>query len=384
MTLTSAPKTGHQTFLYSELATDLDALQADIAFLGIPYGDAYTFAEIVNDQTNMPAAMRRATDRITRSIERYDFDVGGPLYDNQPIRTVDCGDVIGDPRDLTGHYKKAEAAIRKIRAAGALPIVIGGDHGIPIPVLRGLDGDGPITLIQIDQHLDWRNEVNGVTEGYSSPIRRASEMKHVDEIFQIGLRATGSARTEEVEAAKAYGAHLISAYEVHDNGMESVLARIPDGGRYYLTVDLDGMDPAIAPGVAAAPRTPGHEEPGTAEQGYLHCGPNGAGHFVKMVHNGIEYALMASYAEGFNILAHANAGASSRPADAGTRSRSTASRTCSGASRASSSTCVPTPAAPSCANSLPRRRSWSRASGRACWRTWVSPRPSCTSSTPSW
>jgi agmatinase len=75
-------------------------------------------------------------------------------------------------------------------------------------------------------------------------------MKHVDEIFQIGLRATGSARTEEVEAAKAYGAHLISAYEVHDNGMESVLERIPDGGRYYLTVDLDGMDPAIAPGVA--------------------------------------------------------------------------------------------------------------------------------------
>ena len=74
MTLTSAPKTGHQTFLYSKLATDLDALQADIAFLGIPYGDAYTFAEIVNDQTNMPAAMRRATDRITRSIERYDFD----------------------------------------------------------------------------------------------------------------------------------------------------------------------------------------------------------------------------------------------------------------------------------------------------------------------
>ncbi len=88
MTLTSAPKTGHQTFLYSELATDLDALQADIAFLGIPYGDAYTFAEIVNDQTNMPAAMRRATDRITRSIERYDFDVNGPLYDNRPIRTI--------------------------------------------------------------------------------------------------------------------------------------------------------------------------------------------------------------------------------------------------------------------------------------------------------
>ncbi len=250
MSLTTAPKTGHATFLYSELATDLDHLQADIAFLGIPYGDAYSFAEIVNDQTNMPAAMRRATDRIVRSIERYDFDLGGPLYDGRPIRTVDCGDIIGDFRDLTAHYVKAEAAIRKIRAAGAMPIVLGGDHGVPIPVLRGLDGDGPITLIQIDQHLDWRQEVNGVTTGYSSPIRRASEMAHVGEIFQIGLHGTGSARIEEVEAARAYGAHLVTSYEVHERGMQAVLDRIPAGGRYYLTIDLDGIDPAIAPGVA--------------------------------------------------------------------------------------------------------------------------------------
>jgi agmatinase len=114
-----------------------------------------------------------------------------------------------------------------------------------------MDGEGPITLIQIDQHIDWRDDVNGVREGLSSPIRRASEMAHIGEIFQIGLRATGSARTGEVEAARAYGAHLISAYELHDHGMEAVLDRIPDGGRYYLTVDLDGMDPSIAPGVAA-------------------------------------------------------------------------------------------------------------------------------------
>lgn len=250
MTLTTAPKTGHATFLYSELATDLDNLQADIAFLGIPYGDAYSFPEIVNDQTNMPAAMRRATDRIVRSIERYDFDLGGPLYDGRPIRTVDCGDIIGDFRDLTGHYVKAEAAIRKIRTAGAMPIVLGGDHGVPIPVLRALDGEGPITLIQVDQHLDWRQDVNGVMTGYSSPIRRASEMAHIDEIFQIGLHGTGSARTEEVEAALAYGAHLVPSYEVHERGMQAVLDRIPAGGRYYLTIDLDGIDPAIAPGVA--------------------------------------------------------------------------------------------------------------------------------------
>ena len=91
----------------------------------------------------MPAAMRQASNRIVRSLERYDFDLGGPLYDGKPIRAVDCGDVCADPADLKAHYRRAEAAVRKILAAGALPIVIGGDHGIPIPVLRALDGGGP-------------------------------------------------------------------------------------------------------------------------------------------------------------------------------------------------------------------------------------------------
>ena len=147
--------------------------------------------------------------------------------------------VRADIADPKGHSPRAEAAVRKILGAGALPIVIGGDHAVPIPVLRAMDGEGPITLIQIDQHNDWRDDVNGVRDGLSSPIRRASEMAHIGEIFQIGLRATGSARSEEVAAARAYGAHLISAYELHDHGMEAVLERIPDGGRYYLTVDLD-------------------------------------------------------------------------------------------------------------------------------------------------
>src|SRR5689334_8992401 len=114
MTLTTIPAIGHQTFLYSRLATDLDRLDADIAFLGIPYGSAYNFSDIVNDQSNMPAAMRRATDRIVRGLERYDFDLGGPLYDNRPIRTVDCGDVRADVADPKSHPSRAEAAVRKI------------------------------------------------------------------------------------------------------------------------------------------------------------------------------------------------------------------------------------------------------------------------------
>src|SRR5499426_295166 len=249
--LTVPPKHGHPTFLFSELALDLDGLDADIAFLGIPYGSAYSFEDVSNEQSRMPTAMRQASDRIVRSLERYDFDLGGPLYDGRNIRSVDCGDVRTDIKDMKSHIDRAEQAVRKILNAGALPIVLGGDHAIPIPVLRAFEGRGPITLIHIDQHLDWRDDVNGVTDGLSSPIRRASEMQHIADIFQIGLRATGSARQEEVDAARAYGAHLISAYELHDVGMDAILARIPAGGQYYVTIDLDGIDCADAPAVAA-------------------------------------------------------------------------------------------------------------------------------------
>jgi 6-phosphogluconate dehydrogenase len=91
------------------------------------------------------------------------------------------------------------------------------------------------------------------------------------------------------------------------------------GGEDDVVARLDPIFKSLAPGVEAAPRTPGTSgEPSQAEQGYLHCGPNGAGHFVKMVHNGIEYGLMAAYAEGFNILKHANVGLKDQVHDAET------------------------------------------------------------------
>ena len=249
MLTTQAPTT-EKGFLFSERAEQLPQ-QADVAFLGIPYGSAYSFHEIVNDQSNGPGAMRAATDRIIRSLERYDFDLGGPLYDGRRLHVFDCGDVLARVDDPRGHIERAERAVRQLLRSGALVIILGGDHAIPIPVLRAYTDHGPITVVQIDQHIDWRDEVNGVRDGLSSPMRRASELSHVDRIFQIGLRGTGSAREEEVRAACAYGAELITAYELHEKGMDAILSRIPDGGRYYLTVDMDGMDPSVAPAVAA-------------------------------------------------------------------------------------------------------------------------------------
>lgn len=248
--LTIPPRTGHSTFLYAEPDFGVRLDRADIAFLGFPYCVGYSSGGPMPDQSRAPAALRAATDRISRGPDRYDFDLGGPLYDGRPVRAVDCGNVRADYYDPLAHDRRAEAAVRRILRAGALPVVLGGDHGIPIPVLRAYDAQDEITLVQIDQHMDWRDEDTGEPERIVSPIRRAAEMVHVGDIFQIGIRAGGASRPQEVDLARDYGARIVTAWDLHETGSEAVLARIPDGGRYYLTIDLGGLDPSVAPAVA--------------------------------------------------------------------------------------------------------------------------------------
>ena len=249
-TLTNPPKREFQSFHDFPIVNDLDNFKADIAIIGIPFGDPYSMGEASNDQSNAPTHIRRFCERALRGLDRFDFDIGGKLLNDQDIKVVDCGDVIGEAKDVSGNHLRSEQAVRKILNAGALPIILGGDHAIPIPVFRALENHGPITLIQVDAHIDWRDTFHGVTQGLSSVIRRASEMDHINEIYQIGLRSAGSARPEEVEAALNYGANLISDMELQDVGMQEILDRIPDKQNYYLTIDADGVDPTIMPAVA--------------------------------------------------------------------------------------------------------------------------------------
>ena len=239
-----------QSFHDFPVVTDLDNLDADIAILGIPFGDPYSMAEASNDQALAPTHIRRHCGRALRGLDRYDFDIGGTLLNGENVKVVDCGDVVGISKDVAGNHDRSQEVVKKILKSGALPIILGGDHSIPIPVFRAYEGRGPINLIQVDAHIDWRDTFHGVSDGLSSVIRRASEMKHIHEIFQIGLRSAGSARPEEVAAARSYGAHLIPDHELQEIGMQAVLDQIPDGEDYYLTIDADGVDPSIMPAVA--------------------------------------------------------------------------------------------------------------------------------------
>jgi 6-phosphogluconate dehydrogenase len=128
---------------------------------------------------------------------------------------------------------------------------------------------------------------------------------------------------DDIERAERYAATGIHYVDVGTSGGVFGLKRgfcLMIGGDPEVVERLDPIFTALAPGVESAERTPGRgsDRGTTAEAGYLHCGPAGAGHFVKMVHNGIEYGIMAAYAEGLNVLKHANAGGHEREADAET------------------------------------------------------------------
>ena len=257
--LTELPKGIAKGFLGFPLNLDLENLDAQIAILGVPYGLPYYPNELANDQSTAPDLLRQNAQDASwdepRTTNHFDWDLGGSLLDNKNIKIIDLGNVTADFRNPREHYKRAEEVARKVFSSNTTLISIGGDHGIPIPIMRALPEENPVVLIQIDAHMDWRDEVNGEKEGYSSPIRRASELKSIKSIFQIGLRGVGSGRQKEFEDAKAYGSNLISAYEVHDVGIKNILKKIPDGSNFYITVDADGIDPTIMPAVNAP--TPG-------------------------------------------------------------------------------------------------------------------------------
>ena len=239
-----------KTFAGLPACMDLDDLSAQIAVIGIPHGTSYNPGKL-SHSAEAPAAIRHAAARYARMRDHYDFDLGGPLLANRSVRVVDCGDLAGDPGDPASNCKRAMEKIRSILKAGAVPIVLGGDDSVPIPFFRAYQGYGPLTIVQIDAHLDWRHEVNGVTDGPSSTMRRASEMPWIGRLIQVGMRGVGSARIEEVDAARAYGAEIITAKEVHEKGVQQILSLVPDGSACLMTIDCDGLDPSIMPAVNA-------------------------------------------------------------------------------------------------------------------------------------
>ncbi len=248
-------------------ASGISAGAAGFAFLGlplyVPYGDEPPAAPsapsgaAAQDAGSPAGAVRRASSSYAPVPDHHDFDLGGPLVpDGVKASFFDCGDVPlgaarGSSDGLAADLAAGTAAVRSIAAAGAVPLVVGGDHSAPPVVVRGLQDDGPLAVLHVDAHLDYRDEVAGLSDGYSSPIRRLRDLPWVTTVVQVGLRDVGSARAAEVEAARADGNFLVLAEEVHEHGaalLDELVALFDPEHRVYITIDVDGLDPACAPG----------------------------------------------------------------------------------------------------------------------------------------
>ena len=242
---TNAPEIG---FLGSPVETDVSSFDADVAILGVPHGWPYPRPGTTAGCALAPSAIRRRSRRMARFRDHWDFDLDGPMR----LRTfVDAGDVPGSVADGPGNSERTTESVRSILVRGAIPVCLGGDDSVPIPIIRAFDGRGPLIILQVDAHLDYRDEVEGVREGYSSPMRRASEMPHVERIVQVGLRGVGSARPSDVDEARAAGNLLVTARELRERGVPWLLGQVPPDASVFISFDCDGLDPSVLPAVSA-------------------------------------------------------------------------------------------------------------------------------------
>ncbi len=246
------PFVGICTFGKYPYVENWEAIDADVAVLGAPYDFGCQWR---SGARLGPRAIREASTLFAFGhAGAYDFEDDVVYLDRNKVKVVDIGDADIVHTDTETSHKNIETGVRKILKAGALPVVLGGDHSINIPCINAFEGQLPIHIVQVDAHLDFVDERHGVRFGHGNPMRRAAEKDYVTGLSQIGIRNVSSTARDGYGDARAMGSDILSVRHFRKLGVEAVLARIPAGRRYYVTIDIDGFDPSIAPGTG----TPSH------------------------------------------------------------------------------------------------------------------------------
>lgn len=246
------PFVGICTFGKYPYVADWDSIDADIAVLGAPYDFGCQFR---SGARMGPRAIREASTLFSFGhAGAYDHEDDVTYLPAETTRIIDIGDADIIHTNTEKSHSNIEYGVRKILAAGAIPVVMGGDHSINIPCINAFDDQQPIHVVQIDAHLDFVDERHGVRNGHGNPMRRAAEKSYVTGLSQIGIRNVSSTARDGYIDARRMGSDIQSVRQVRKLGIDGMLARIPEGVRYYVTIDIDAFDPSIAPGTG----TPSH------------------------------------------------------------------------------------------------------------------------------
>ena len=246
------PFVGICTFGKYPYISDWDEINADVAVMGAPFD----FGSQFRTGSRMgPRGIREASTLFSFGhAGAYDFEDDVTYLPSDSTRIVDIGDADIIHTDTTKSHSNIKFGVKKILAANAIPVVMGGDHSINIPCIDAFENEEPFHLIQIDAHLDFVDERHGVKYGHGNPMRRASEKGYVSGMTQIGIRNVSSTAKEGYVDAREKGSKIFSVRHVRQMGLNKILDEIPKGKRYYITIDIDAFDPSIASGTG----TPSH------------------------------------------------------------------------------------------------------------------------------
>ncbi len=243
------PRVRHHTFYGVPPYDGAARGRTDVAFLGVPFDLGTT----LRPGTRFgPEAVRAASAwwqyaRDDGAAAEGWYDLDRQRWILRGVTMADWGDVRITPADIGVNLDRITEGVRSILAAGSLPVVIGGDHAITYPAIRAFGGRGPLHVVQFDSHQDFVDERHGVRLGHGNAMRRASELPFVTGISQIGLRGLQK-YTEPLEASRRYGVRVVTASDLRRRGPRAATACVPAGGACYLTLDIDVLDIATAPG----------------------------------------------------------------------------------------------------------------------------------------
>ncbi|PPR41046.1 MAG: N(1)-aminopropylagmatine ureohydrolase [Alphaproteobacteria bacterium MarineAlpha5_Bin12] len=243
-----------KTFLGLPQCKKLDKIDASSVFIGAPCATPYK--TVGPYAKNGPASIRKAGQSLNSNIDRHNFDIEGPLFPKGSKKAVDCGDIKWDNKNYKKNRLEIKNSISKIIKCNAVPILVGGDDSVPIPMIQAMSNFGDnFTILQIDAHIDWRETHMGEKYGLSSTMRRASEMNHIKKIIQVGARGIGSGHPKDYKDALEWGVKFYTADKVHSEGTVEILNEIDKNAKVIICIDIDSMDPSIAPNTIG--RVPG-------------------------------------------------------------------------------------------------------------------------------
>ncbi len=232
---------GIRTFLGAPYVTNLDDLKADFAVLGIPF-DEGTWGQ--PGERYGPRDLRESSQEYNHDLTEGFYYIDGDRTVLKGKRWADVGDVLVFPTVPAQTDDKITAAVKKIIEKSAFPIVLGGDHSVTFPVVRALDKD--VTLIHFDAHLDtWTGEPGNLD--HASWVNRAAKLRHVKKVVQLGMRGLAN-DPEAIGNARKIHSAIVTSEQIHAKGVDWALSQVPASENIYISLDVDVMDPTLAPG----------------------------------------------------------------------------------------------------------------------------------------